>query len=579
MKKTYVVLWLSLIILFALLGWIVWLRPSPKTGIRPTVSLGRTPSSHDWYRRSVFYNVDVKMFKDSDGDGEGDFNGLREKLGYIDSLGCNAIWLAPFQPSPLQDDGYDVSDYYGIDKNLGTTQDFKAFIHAAKQRGIRVIMDLVLNHTSIEHPWYQRSRSDTSFYHGWYVWSRERPQNIDLGSAFPGVENGIWTYDSTAHQYYYHRFYHFEPDLNAQNPEVMNEIKKILGFWTRMGLDGFRLDAVPFMIEIPNTISDNFDRQYFVLGELNAYVRSLNPDAMLLGEANVPPQENKLYFGEDEDGMQMLFNFYVNQYLFYALATGKVAPLKDALEKSAMIPPRGQWAYFLRNHDEIDLGRLTKKQRQEVFDRFGALPDMQLYDRGIRRRLAPMMENDPARLLMAYNVLVSLPGTPFLRYGEELGMGDDLHLPERLSVRTPMQWSDAGLGGFTSGLMAFRDPIDTGRFSFHRVNAAAENTDSTSLLNRIRFLLRRRQSCDEILKGSCTFDDAYNSDVLAIRYQLGRSTVMVIHNFGYTPQTARVQWGKAKDAMQDMDGADIYTGDNISLQLQPSQSVWLRSVK
>ena len=341
-----------------------------------------TDSTDDlWYKHAIIYTLDVEVFKDSDGDGIGDFNGLISRLGYIDSLGVDAIWLAPFQPTPNRDDGYDVSDYYFVDRRLGGMDQFNAFVKKAGEADLKVMMDLVVNHTSDEHPWFAQARQDeNSKYHNWYVWSDDRPKNYDKGMVFPGVQDAIWTRDSVSGKYYYHRFYEFQPDLNVQNSEVQAEIKKIIKFWMDKGIKGFRVDAVPFFIEIPQKTGEKFEHQYELLSDMRTYVESLDKEAVILGEANVLPDENKNFFGENGEGMPMMFNFFANQHLFYALATGEVKPLTDALIKTKEIPKDAEWGQFLRNHDEVDLGRLTKKEREQVYEVFGPEKHMQLYD-------------------------------------------------------------------------------------------------------------------------------------------------------------------------------------------------------
>jgi maltose alpha-D-glucosyltransferase/alpha-amylase len=485
-----------------------------------------------WYKSAVIYTLDVEVFNDSDGDGIGDFRGLTEKLGYIDSLGVNVIWLAPFQPTPNKDDGYDVSDFYGIDKRLGTAGDFKSFMDEAKRHGLRVIMDLVLNHTSIEHPWYREARKNAkSPYRSWYVWAKERPDNYDVGMVFPGVQKEIWTYDTAAKEYYYHRFYDFQPDLNAQNKAVQAEVRKIVKYWIDLGVAGFRLDAVPFYIEVPQTKGEKFEHQFEMLTQLRSYLQGLKKDAIFLGEANVLPEETEPYFGEKGDAMQMMFNFFVNQHLFYALATGEVEPLKKALEATEEIPKAAQWGQFLRNHDELDLGRLSRKERNEVFEKFGPDKNMQLYDRGIRRRLAPMMNNNKRQIELAYSVLFSLPSTPVMRYGDEIGMGDNLALKERETVRTPMQWNTDMNGGFSSAAMPVKPSIDTGKFGYKIINASLEDKQPQSMLNVTKHSIRLHKECPEISYGNREIVQTGNDHVLALRYEWQDKKVLVLHNF------------------------------------------------
>ncbi|QRR00312.1 alpha-amylase family protein [Dyadobacter sandarakinus] len=505
-----------------------------------------------WYKNSIIYNLEVGVFKDSDGDGKGDFNGLIDKLDYLKMLGVDAIWLAPFQPSPGQDDGYDVADFYGVDPRLGTSGDFAEFMHQAQKRGIRVIMDLVINHTSDQHPWFRDARtSKTSKYRDWYVWSAQRPKNADKGMVFPGIEKEVWTLDKQTNEYFYHRFYTFQPDLNYSNPAVMRESQRIIGYWLNQGIAGFRLDAVPFIIEVPKSNIDKPELDFDFLTDMRQFVQSRKADATILGEANVEPSENGRYFGKRGEGIQMMFNFFANQHLFYALATGELEPLKSALLQTKEIPDASQWANFLRNHDEIDLGRLTDKQRQQVYDKFGPDKNMQLYDRGIRRRLAPMLSNNRKHIDLAYSLLFSLPGAPVIRYGEELGMGDDLSLKERLSVRTPMQWNGSANAGFTTADTAFRPVINSGPFGFQQVNVEKEYRDPASLLNWITMLIRLRKSAPEIGLGSYTLLNCKAPSVLGIRYDYEGQSVVVLHNLSDKPAKATFTLDKA-DKLYDM---------------------------
>lgn len=532
-----------------------------------------------WYKNSIIYNLEVGVFKDSDGDGRGDINGLIDKLDYLKMMGVDVIWLAPFQPSPGADDGYDVADYYGIDPKLGTAGDFAELMHQVKKRGMRVIMDLVINHTSAQHPWFQNARSSKdSRYRDWYVWSATKPKDADKGMVFPGVQKAVWTMDSVSREYYYHRFYPFQPDLNFMNPEVMQETQRIIGYWLNQGISGFRLDAVPFIIEVPRTGTEKPRLDFEFLNDIRQFTQSRQADAAILGEANVEPKDNVNYFGKNGEGIQMMFNFFANQHLFYAFATGDLKPFKKAMQETSEKPQSSQWAYFLRNHDEIDLGRLTDAQRQKVYDAMGPDTNMQLYDRGIRRRLAPMMGNDRRRLDMAYSLLFSLPGAPVIRYGEELGMGDDLRLKERLSVRTPMQWSGTKHAGFTEGDSTFRPVISGGEYGFQNLNAEAQWRDTTSLLHRVTSLIQMRKSCPEIGLGDAEVIDSGSEDVLAIRYQNEGNSLIILHNFAGRAAKATVATGEGKKLYNLFNKAgDISTSNGrAAVQLAPYGYAWYR---
>jgi maltose alpha-D-glucosyltransferase / alpha-amylase len=539
---------------------------------------GNEKNINAWYKNVTVYNLDVKTFKDSNGDGEGDFNGLISKLDYIKDMGIDMIWLAPFQPSPLQDDGYDVTDYYGIDPKLGTKSDFENFMKQARTRHIRIIMDLVLNHTSIKHPWYiEASHGLTSPKHDWYVWSMQRPKDWDKGMGFPGVEKETWTYDNNAHAYYFHRFYTFQPDLNYQNPEVENEAKHIMGYWLDKGMDGFRLDAVPFIIDDPRKSAESPRFDFNVLHHLTTFVKQRKPDAVLLGEANVEPDENKKYFLRNKEGLDMMFNFYANQYLFYGFATGNTDLFKEALNKTKIKPGAAQWAWFLRNHDEIDLGRLNHHQYNEVTDAMGPDTSMQLYKRGIRRRLAPMLGDDMQRLHMAYCLLYALPGTPVIRSGEDIGMGDDLHLKERLAIRTPMQWDSTLNGGFSSAKITFRPMITSVEYGYKKVNVAAEQKDPRSLLNFIRNMIRMRKAHPELNNGEWSIPDTNSDNVLAIRYNENGKQLLVCYNFSKKQQDASLTMNgisHVTNILTDPKSSGSFKDDKLKLKMDAYGYQW-----
>jgi maltose alpha-D-glucosyltransferase/alpha-amylase len=403
-----------------------------------------------WYKNAIIYCLSVGTYMAANGDGVGDVQGLTRRLDYLHGLGITALWLMPFQTSPCRDHGYDVTDYYSVDPRYGTLGDFVEFTHAAKQRGIRVIIDLVVNHTSNEHPWFKEARLDSkSEYRDWYVWSKKKPPRAHQGMVFPGVQKTTWTYDKEARQYYFHRFYDFQPDLNTSNPHVQAEILKIMSFWIQLGVSGFRMDAVPSVIGTKGPAVRKPAEQYDMLRRLREFLQWRLGESIILAEANVLPDTDMAYFGDEGERMQMMFNFQVNQNLFFALASADTRPLVKALKTTKPRPATAQRGLFLRNHDELDLGRLTDEQREIVFAAFGPDKDMQLYNRGIRRRLAPMLEGDRRRLELAYSLMFTLAGTPVIRYGDELGMGYDLNLPERNCARTPMQWSTEPHAGFT----------------------------------------------------------------------------------------------------------------------------------
>jgi maltose alpha-D-glucosyltransferase / alpha-amylase len=502
-----------------------------------------------WYKNAVIYSLSVATYMDANGDGVGDFEGLMRRLDYLQGMGVTAIWLMPFQPSPCRDDGYDIADYYGVDPRYGTLGDFVEFAKGCKQRGLRVLIDLVVNHTSNEHPWFQEARRDPkSKYRDWYVWSKKKPTNAASGVVFPGVQKSTWDYDTVAKAYYFHRFYDFQPDLNTSNPEVQAEILKIMGFWLQLGVSGFRMDAVPFVIARKGASIAKPQEQYDMLRTFSQFLTWREGDAIILGEANVLPGTDMQYFGDSGDRMQMMFNFEVNQHLFLALASGDSRPLAKAMHATKRRPATAQWGQFLRNHDELDLGRLTDKRRESVFAAFGPDPEMQLYNRGIRRRLAPMLQGDRRRLELAYSLMMTMPGTPVIRYGDEIGMGDNLKLPERTCARTPMQWSTEPNAGFTKSDKPCEPVISDGPYGFPHTNVAAQRRDPTSLLNWMERIIRMRKEVPEIGWGDFSFVPTGTPHVLAMRYHWRNNSVLCVHNLSAEPLEVRLNLSAGEEA-------------------------------
>ena len=490
-----------------------------------------------WYKQAVIYCLDVETFQDSNGDGVGDLPGLISRLDYLERLGVNCVWLNPIHPTPNCDDGYDVADFYGVDPRLGNLGDFVELIHQADDRGLRVMIDLVINHTSDKHPWFEAARSDPeSPFRDYYVWSDERPPDYQQGMVFPGVQVATWTRDRKAKAWYYHRFYDFEPELNATNPRVREEVKKIAAFWLQLGVAGFRMDAAPFVIELSEPGNPNPPKDFDYLRELREVMAWRRGDTLVLAEANAEPQELIEYFGTG-DRLPMLFNFLLNQQMFLGLARGDAGPVLTGLAMTPPIPHQCQWATFLRNHDEIDLGRLTDVERDEVLQAFGPEPRMQAYGRGIRRRLAPMLGNDRRRIEMAYSLQFTLPGTPVLRYGDEIGMGDDLSLEERNAVRTPMQWSEAPNGGFSTAKPQdlCRPMIDDGEFGYPTLNVTAQRRDPNSLLSWMERALHTLHECPEFAVGRWERLDSGERSVLALRYEAPSGVMLALTNLADQP--------------------------------------------
>jgi maltose alpha-D-glucosyltransferase/alpha-amylase len=528
-----------------------------------------------WYRDALIYELSVRAFSDENGDGVGDFRGLTRRLDYLAGLGVTAIWLLPFQPSPWRDDGYDITNYYGVDPSFGDLGDFVRFVEHARDRGLRVLIDLVLNHTSDEHPWFQAARRGDGRFRDYYVWSKSRPPDAEKGVVFPGVQKTTWSFDRAAGQYYFHRFYDFQPDLDITNPAVRDELEKVIGFWVNLGISGFRVDAVPFLIE-PVSAADTAPAPRFDwLGNFRSYLSWRSGDAVLLGEANVDRDQIQDYFGRG--GMHMLFNFIVNQQLWLSLAREEAAPLVDALGESAGIPGADRWANFLRNNDELDLGRLADDDRRLVFRRFAPSERMQLYGRGVRRRLAPMLGNDRRRLELAFALLLALPGTPVLFYGDEIGMGEDLGLKERDAVRTPMQWSPARNGGFSSAPRSHLvlPVISRGAFGYGKVNVADQHRDPGSLLTFVRRAFRVRRELGELTAGDWEPVRVREPSVLALRYSDRGSELLAVHNLAAAAVRAR---GLGADGLVDaFANRDYAPAKRAGLELDGYGFRWLRS--
>jgi trehalose synthase len=492
-----------------------------------------------WWKNAVIYCLDVETFLDSDGDGRGDFHGLAQRVDYLNNLGVTCIWLMPFQPTPDRDDGYDITDFYGVDPRLGTHGDLVEFLRLAKDRGIRVISDLVVNHTSDQHPWFQRARENRdSPYRDWYVWRDEPPADGPKGIVFPDQEKSVWQYDDQAGQYYLHRFYKHQPDLNVTNPAVRDEISRVLGFWLALGFSGFRVDAAPSLIEtagVPD--AEDLPDPHTYLRDLRDFLSRRHGEAVLLGEVNRTYPETLRFFGDaDGDELTMCFDFIAMQRLHLSLARRRAAPLVEALRDRPDPPRDGQWATFVRNHDELTLDKLTDEERQEVFAEFGPSPEMQLYGRGLRRRLPPMLNGDPARIRMAYSLLFSLPGTPVLFYGEEIGMGEELSAEGRYAVRTPMQWSDGQNGGFsTADPDRLAAPMVAGDYGPANVNVASQLRDPDSLLSWMTLLVHRYRQCPELAWGRFAVLDHDVASVVAHRADHDGGTVVALHNLDDRP--------------------------------------------
>ncbi|GGP54174.1 alpha-amylase family protein [Saccharothrix coeruleofusca] len=499
-----------------------------------------TRTADVWWKNAVVYCLDVETFHDSDGDGHGDFRGLIQKIDHLHALGVTCLWLMPFYPSPDRDDGYDITDFYGVDPKLGSLGDFVEFVRTARDRGMRVIADLVVNHTSDQHPWFQSARSSPdSPYRDWYVWRDQPPPDGDQGVVFPDKEKSVWQYDRKAKQYYQHKFYKHQPDLNVANPAVRDEIARVMGFWMELGLSGFRVDAVPFLLETDRVQAVDLPDPHDYLRDLRAFLSRRNGEGVLLGEVNLPYTETMKFFGDGVgDELHLCFDFIGMQQMFLSLAREEASPLTHALKERPQPPRDCHWATFVRNHDELTLDKLTEPERQEVFAAFGPDPDMQLYGRGLRRRLPAMLGGDLRRVKMVYSLLFSLPGTPVLFYGEEVGMTEDLSQEGRLAVRTPMWW-DA---------------------------AAEQRRDPDSLLAWTRKLVERYRECPELAWGAFQVIDTAEPAVFAHRCDIDGGTVVAVHNLAEAEVSVQLPGLGGIAALTDLlvDGTVEVSSDGVA---------------
>lgn len=533
-----------------------------------------------WYQDAVIYALDVEKFYDGNGDGIGDFQGLTEKLPYLRSLGVTCLWLLPFYDTPDRDNGYDIRDYYRINPKAGTLQDFITFIQKSGEQGIRVIADLVVNHTSDEHPWFQAARRDPkSRFRDYYVWT-ERPPRLEADdqTIFPGEEDSVWTYDEVASSYYFHRFYHYQPDLNVANPNVRQEIIKIIDYWMALGVAGFRVDAAPIIVGENGLDRSAPEDPNGPLREMHETVCARREDALLLGEANVPPEQISRFFGEG-DQLGLLFNFFLNAHLYLALAREEAAPIQHAITLLPVPPERCGWANFLRTLDELDLSRLSDKDRFETYEVFAPEKRMRLYNRGIRRRLAPMFEGDQRRLELINSLLFSLPGAPTLIYGDEIGMGEDLDEKGRNSVRLPMQWSTAKNGGFSSAppREIIQPVLKDGPFAPRHINVEKQNDDPSSLLNKVRRFSQLRRDSVAIKRAPLSCFDTGHQSVFGHRCQHEGGGMLFLHNL--SRRKAKVDFSvglSGRSNLKDLLSDEVISLRNghVAIELEPHQYMW-----
>lgn len=506
-------------------------------------------AANDWYLNAIFYELYPRAFADGNGDGYGDFEGMRSRLDYLQWLGIDCIWLTPVYPSPMRDDGYDVSSYFGVDGIYGLIEDFKMTLDEIHRRGMRIIIDLVVNHTSDQHPWFKEARrSKDSPMRDYYVWTTDPEKYNEARIIFLDTEESNWAYDEGTGEYYWHRFFSSQPDLNYDNPRVQEEMLNIMRFWLDLGVDGFRVDAVPYLFEREGTNCENLDETHDFIKRMRRMVDNEYPGRVLLAEANQWPHDLQPYFGnpENPDEFHMCFHFPVMPRLYMALARQDRTSVVDILARTPPIPEGCQWATFLRNHDELTLEMVTEEERYFMWDFYA--PEMrQRLNLGIRRRMAPLVDNDRQRIELLYSLLFSLPGAPVLYYGDEIGMGDNLELPDRNGVRTPMQWNDRENGGFSNAPLEnlYSPPVTGPEFGYSRVNVLAQNITPDSLLNTVREMIAARKRLPVLARGEIKWlDDLPKNGLCFWRTQPNvREHVLALHNLSDDPLLVRLPEG------------------------------------
>ena len=544
--------------------------------------------THDrtWYKDAVFYELYVRAFKDNDRDGHGDLRGVLSKLDYLEALGVDCIWILPICPSPLVDDGYDVSDYRDIHPDYGSLDDFKALVEGVHARGMRLIVDVVVNHTSDQHPWFVEARAArNSPRRDWYVWSDTPDRYKEARIIFQDTESSNWAYDPQSGQYYWHRFYSQQPDLNYDNPAVRREMLDILDFWLALGVDGFRVDAVPYLYEREGTNCENLPETHAYVKRMRAHVEARWPGRVLLAEANQWPEDVRAYFG-DNDEFQMAFHFPIMPRLYMALKQESRRSIVDIMQRTPAIPPENQWCIFLRNHDELTLEMVTPEEREYMWAHYAPDPRMRL-NLGIRRRLAPLLDNDRRRILLLNAILFTLPGSPILYYGDEIGMGDNIWLPDRNGVRTPMQWDDSPNAGFSDAdATALYSPvIEDEVYGYKRVNVARQMADPDSLWHTIRHMIEVRKRYKAFGWGSFSFVLPENEAILGYWrvYDDGRDNAerfLILGNLTDRPQTATLDLSTHAGCTP----IDVLTGERwpvvgpekTDIRLSPFAYHWLR---
>lgn len=528
-----------------------------------------------WYKNAIFYEIYVRAFYDGNSDGHGDIKGLIQKLDYLQELGITCLWLLPICPSPLKDDGYDISNHYGVHPDYGTLDDFKELLDSAHARGLRVIMDLVLNHTSDQHPWFRAARANpNSIFRNYYVWSESSLKYRDARIIFTDTEKSNWAWDEASKQYYWHRFFSSQPDLNYENPLVQEEILKIISFWLDLGVDGFRADAVPYLFEREGTSCENLPETHAFLRKIRRFINKNYPGRILMAEANQWPEDVLPYFGKGNDEFHMGFNFPIMPRIFMSIRKADRTQLVWIMGHTPILRESNQWVMFLRNHDELTLEMVTEDERQWMWENYAPEPRMRL-NLGIRRRLAPLLDNDRRQIELANSLLFTLPGSPIIYYGDEIGMGDNLDLPDRNGVRTPMQWDNSSNAGFSAGA-PFSEFVK-GALGYQHINIASQVNDPDSLLHSIKRMIAIRKKHAAFGSSSLEWIETGNSAVAVYIRQYNHDSMLILNNLSSSIETVKLPAQFQKTYL------DLFAGHTHTLtekfELKPYSYLWLQMQK
>jgi maltose alpha-D-glucosyltransferase/alpha-amylase len=532
-----------------------------------------------WYKDAVFYEIYVRAFNDSNNDGHGDLRGLIEKLDYLKDLGVDCLWLLPIYPSPLKDDGYDISNYYDIHPDYGTLDDFEALLEEAHKRGLRIIMDLVMNHTSDQHPWFRAARANKdSIFRNYYVWSDSSMAFRDARIIFLDTEESNWAWDKKSKQYYWHRFYASQPDLNYDNAAVQAEMLMVMSFWLDLGVDGFRADAVPYLFEREGTSCENLPETHAFLKDIRKFINERYPDRILLAEANQWPEDIIPYFGQGDDEFHMGFHFPLMPRIFMSIRKEDRTQLVWIMGRTPTLTETNQWCMFLRNHDELTLEMVTEEEREWMWQEFA--PDLRMrLNLGIRRRLAPLLDNDHRKIMLANSLLFTLPGSPIIYYGDEIGMGDNIWLHDRNGVRTPMQWDDSRSAGFSKApaQSIYVPIIDDDTYGCQQVNVAEQQENSYSLLHSVRHMIRVRKEHPTFGRGDFEWIDCQNDAIAAYTRTFEGEVVIVLNNLSTLEQNISISAPVAAKQVNDLLTKTTYhiQENTLNVKLNPRQYLWL----